>query len=64
MITSIILLLILLAKIFDGFEMFIGYGFVAMTVLAVLSWLICNLILRLRIRNIVSKSIIDNIREL
>ena len=63
-ITSIILLLILLAKIFDGFEMFIGYGFVAMTVLAVLSWLICNLILRLRIRNIVSKSIIDNIREL
>ena len=62
--TSIILLLILFAEIFEGLEMFLGYGFVAMTVLAVLSWLICSFILRLRIRNIVSKSIIDNIREL
>lgn len=62
--TSIILLLILFAEIFDGLEIFLGYGFVAMTVLAVLSWLICSFILRLRIRNIVSKSIIDNIREL
>lgn len=64
LLTSLILLVILFAEIFEGWEIFIGYGFIAMTVLAVLSWVICWLILRMRIRNIVSKSIIDNIREL
>ena len=62
--TSLILLLILFAEIFEGLEIFIGYGFAAMTVLAVLSWVVCWFILRMRIRNIISKSIIDNIREL
>ena len=64
LLTSLILLLILFAGIFEGLELYIGYGFVAMTVLAVLSWVVCWLILRMRIRNIISKSIIDNIREL
>ena len=64
LLTSLVLLVILITGIFDGFELYIGYGFVAMTVIAVLSWIICNFILRLRIRNIVSKSIIDNIKEL
>ena len=64
LLTSLILLVILFAEIFEGLEVFLGYGFIAMTVLAVLSWGICWFILRMRIRNIVSKSIIDNIREL
>lgn len=64
LLTSIILLLILFAEIFEGLELYIGYGFVAMTVLALLSWVICWFILQMRIRNIISKSIIDNIREL
>ena len=64
LLTSLLLLVILITSIFDGFELYIGYGFIAMTILAVLSWVICNFILRLRIRNIVSKSIIDNIKEL
>ena len=64
LLTSLILLLVLFAEIFEGLELFIGYGFIAMTVLAVLSWVVCWFMLRMRIRNIVSKSIIDNIREL
>ena len=64
LLTSLILLMILFAEIFEGLEKFIGYGFAAMTVLAVLSWVVCWFILRMRIRNIISKSIIDNIREL
>ena len=62
--TTILLLFILNSGIIEGFELFIGIGFIAMAILAVLSWLICWFILKLRIRNIVNKSIIDNIREL
>ena len=62
--TTILLLFILNSGIIEGFELFIGIGFIAMATLAVLSWLICWFILKLRIRNIVNKSIIDNIREL
>ena len=40
------------------------WGLIAMTVLAGLSWFLCCFFLRLRIREIVNKSIIDNIREL
>lgn len=64
LLTSLVLLVILITSIFDGFEPYICYGFIAMTTLAVLSWAICNFILRLRIRNITNKSIIDNIKEL
>ena len=64
LLTSLILLMILFAEIFEGLELYIGYGFAAMTVLAALSWVICWFILRMRIHNITSKSIIDNIREL
>ena len=39
-------------------------GLAAMAVLAVISWVMCRIFLRLRIREIVNKSIIDNIREL
>ena len=58
------MLFILNAGIFEGLELFIGIGFVAMAILASLSWIICWIILKLRICNIVNKSIIDNIREL
>ena len=40
------------------------WSLIAMVGLALLSWLMCRFFLRLRIREIVSKSIIDNIREL
>ena len=62
--TTIVLLFILNSGIIEGFELFIGIGFIAMAILAALSWIICWFILKLRIRNIVNKSIIDNIREL
>jgi hypothetical protein len=62
--TTIVLLFILNSGIIEGFELFIGIGFIVMGVLAVLSWVICWFVLKLRIGNIVSKSIIDNIREL
>ena len=62
--TTIAILFILNAGIFEGLELFIGIGFVAMAILASLSWIICWIILKLRICNIVNKSIIDNIREL
>ena len=42
----------------------ITWSLVAMVGLAGLSWLMCRFFLRLRIREIISKSIIDNIREL
>lgn len=35
-----------------------------MTLFAVVSWVICRLILGRRIRSVISRSIIDNIREL
>ena len=40
------------------------WSLIAMVGLALLSWLMCRFFLRLRIREIVNKSIIDNIREL
>lgn len=42
----------------------ITWSLVAMVGLAGLSWLMCRFFLKLRIREIVNKSIIDNIREL
>ena len=39
-------------------------GLAVMIALAFISWLMCRFFLRLRIREIVNKSIIDNIREL
>ena len=42
----------------------ITWSLVAMVGLAGLSWLMCRFFLRLRIREIMNKSIIDNIREL
>lgn len=40
------------------------WGLIAMAGLALLNWSMCRFFLRLRIREIVNKSIIDNIREL
>ena len=40
------------------------WSLIAMAVLALLSWFMCRFFLRLRIREIVNKSIIDNIKEL
>ena len=40
------------------------WSILAMTCLAFLSWLMCHFFLRFRVREVVNKSIIDNIREL
>ena len=55
---------ILLSGIIEGLELYAGIGVAVMSVMALGSWLICRSILHLRIREIVNKSIIDNIREL
>lgn len=55
---------VLVSGIIEGLELYAGYGLAAMLILAVLSWGICRRILRRRIRAIVRKSIIENIREL
>ena len=56
--------LILLSGIIEGLELYAGIGVAVMSVMALGSWLICWSILRLRIREIVNMSIIENIREL
>lgn len=61
---SVILLVILFTANIQGFALYFGYGFAAMTLFAVVSWVICRLILGRRIRSVISRSIIDNIREL
>lgn len=53
-----------LSGIMEGLGIYFAYGFCAMLALALLSWTLCRAILRLRIREILSKSIIENIREL
>ena len=55
---------ILLSGIIEGLELYSGIGVAVMSAMALGSWLICRSILRLRICEIVNKSIIDNIREL
>lgn len=55
---------VLASGIIEGLELYAGYGFMAMTGLALVSWAVCRWILGLRIREIVNKSIIENIREL
>ena len=55
---------ILLSGIIEGLELYAGIGVAVMSAMALGSWLICRSILRLRIHEIVNKSIIDNIREL
>ena len=56
--------LILLSGIIEGLELYAGIGAAVMSAMALGSWLICWSILYLRVREIVNKSIIDNIREL
>lgn len=64
LLTSVILLIILFTANIQGFALYFGYGFAAMTLFAVVSWVICRLVLGRRIRSVISQSIIDNIREL
>lgn len=40
------------------------WGLLAMAGMAVLSWIMCRFFLYFRIREVINKSIIDNIREL
>lgn len=61
---SVILLVILFTGNIQGFALYFGYGFAAMTLFALVSWVICRFILGRRIRSVISRSIIDNIREL
>ena len=63
-VTIVALGVILLSGIIEGLELYAGIGVAVMSAMALGSWLICRSILRLRIREIVNKSIIDNIREL
>lgn len=62
--TLLIFTVIILSGIAEGLELYIPHGLGAMVMLGGLSWIICRLALKLRIREIVNKSIIDNIREL
>ena len=55
---------VLLSGIIEGLELYAGIGVAVMSAMALGSWLICRSVLRFRIREIVNKSIIDNIREL
>lgn len=63
-ITLVIFAVIILSGIAEGLELYIPHGLGAMVILGGLSWIICRLALKLRIREIVNKSIIENIREL
>ena len=56
--------IILLSGIIEGLEFYAGIGIGVMTAMALGSWLLCRFCVSLRIREIVNKSIIDNIREL
>ena len=62
--TMLALGLILLSGIIDGLLLYAGIGMIVMTAMALGSWLICRWVLSLRIREIVNRSIIENIREL
>jgi len=64
LLTDAAVLGILISDIIEGLELYAVFGLAAMLALTVLSWSICWYILRRRIRGIVNKSIIDNIREL
>ena len=63
-VTMVALGVILLSGIIEGLELYVGIGVAVMSAMALGSWLICLSILRLRIREIVNRSIIENIREL
>jgi hypothetical protein len=56
--------LILLSGIIEGLELYAYIGVAVMSAMALGSWLICRGVLNLRIREIVSRSIIENIKEL
>ena len=62
--TVIALILILFSGIIEGLESYAYIGAAVMSAMALGSWLICRGVLSLRIREIVSRSIIENIREL
>ena len=62
--TIIIFTVIIITRIAEGVEMYIPHGLCAMALLGIVSWGICQLALKMRIREIINKSIIDNIREL
>jgi ABC-type lipoprotein release transport system permease subunit len=64
LLTDAVVAAVLISGMIEGLELYAGYGLAAMLILAVLSWGICRQILRRRIRAIVRKSIIENIREL
>ena len=63
-ITLITFAIIILSGVAEGLELYIPHGLIAMILLGSISWIICRLALKLRIREIVNKSIIENIREL
>ena len=60
----IALVAVLFSGIIEGLELYAGIGVAVMSIMAIGSLMICRGILRLRIREIANKSIIDNIREL
>ena len=60
----IALVVVLFSGIIEGLELYAGIGVAVMSIMAIGSLMICRGILRLRIREIANKSIIDNIREL
>ena len=62
--TMLALGLILLSGIIDGLLLYARIGVAVMSAMALGSWLICRGVLNLRIREIVSRSIIENIKEL
>ena len=62
--TILIFTVIIITRIAEGVEMYIPHGLCAMALLGIVSWGICQLALKMRIREIINKSIIDNIREL
>lgn len=64
LLTAVLVGAVYLSGIMEGIDIFFVYGFCAMTGLALLSWAICRAILRLRVREILRRSIIENIREL
>ncbi|MBQ5655818.1 MAG: ABC transporter permease [Bacteroidaceae bacterium] len=63
-VTMVALGVILLSGIIEGLELYAGIGVAVMSAMAIGSWLICWSVLRLRIHEIVNRSIIENIREL
>ena len=64
LVTSALFGMLMVTEFMEGLELYALRGLSAMAVLGAISWGICRLILKYRIREIINRSIIDNIREL